>query len=120
MTSQTATDTFGKITVLLEEAEQELHKTCGLLAQIGQEGDQKGRLLAKAKSQYGSIASNLKRARNQLEAVRKDADHWRGQFLLSQIDVVSEIDRAEKAEEKLNAAILLSPTISKGWWKSEI
>ena len=109
MTSQTATDTFGKITVLLEEAEQELHKTCGLLAQIGQEGDQKGRLLAKAKSQYGSIASNLKRARNQLDAVRRDADHWRGQFLLSQIDVVSEIDRAEKAEEKLNAAILPLP-----------
>ena len=109
MTSKAATDTFGNISLLLEEAEQEVHKTCGLLAQIGQEGDQKNKLLAKAKSQYGSIASSLKRARLQLDGVRKDADHWRGQFLLSQIDVVSEIDRAEKAETKLSEAILPLP-----------
>lgn len=109
MTSQQSTDAFNKISELLAEAEEQVHKSCGLLAKIGQGDGDTSKLLAKAKSQYGDISSSLRRAKSELQSIQKEASHWRGQFLLSQIDMVSEIDRAEQAEKKLSAAIVPLP-----------
>lgn len=65
--------------------------------------------LSELASENQELAESLKNFRTQLEQYQKDAAHWRGQFLLSQIDMVSEIDRAEKAEQKLSAAVLPVP-----------
>jgi diguanylate cyclase (GGDEF)-like protein len=109
MSSKRSSDAFAKIGELLNEAEQEVHKSCGILAQIGREGSNSAKLLAQAKSRYGDISSSIKRAKSAVESIQSEATHWRGQFLMSQIDMVTEIDRAEKAEKKLSEAIVPLP-----------
>jgi diguanylate cyclase (GGDEF)-like protein len=109
MSSKQANDAFAKIGELLKEAEQQVHKSCGILAQMGKGEENNSKLLAQAKARYGDISSSLTRAKSAVEAIQSEATHWRGQFLMSQIDMVSEIDRAEKAEKKLSEAIVPLP-----------
>lgn len=47
----------------------------------------------------------LHRLQRQLTDHQRDANHWRGRFLLSEIDVVTASCRAEEAESKLTEAI---------------
>lgn len=87
MTTGTSNDDFAKISDLLEAAEKGLH----------------------AQSRHEEVSGFLNRARSLLENLRKDVAHWKGQFMLSQIDVVSEMARAEEAEQKLSQAVLPLP-----------
>jgi diguanylate cyclase (GGDEF)-like protein len=61
--------------------------------------------LAEMWTQNVELTQSLRKMGRQLQDHQREASHWRGRFLLSEIDIVSVSDRAEKAEKKLGEAV---------------
>lgn len=61
--------------------------------------------LEEVSEQNTHLSRALQVLQKQLEERQKDASHWRGRFLLSEIDVVAASGRAEQAEKKLSEAV---------------
>lgn len=107
-------ESLAQLKAQLDEAEQRAQSAETMLDKAKAElltfstSDDKDKLAEKLDEMQGQnkeMTLALRKLLKDLEKLQREASHWRGRFLLSEIDVVSASDRAEKAEAKLSEAV---------------